>query len=367
MPLFFITFAIPVQAKQLGGTAVEIGALFSLFTVSLLLLRPIVGLSLDRFGRKPFVVVALGIYAIANVTYAFAADISDMYVARVLQGFGAAFLLLAVDTITADLTDPAGRPLAMGRNMETQTRSSIVGATIGFTLLGAMPLVAWRYSFGLFAVVCLAAVFIAFIRLPESKPASIAGESPRLKRNLEFRKLLLVIFLASFGSALIQPIYLIYIQDQFTLPLYMLSWAFLPAGIVFAVLPAKLSKLNQRFGLVRVVVFGLVVPGVAYLVLPGLPTFAGLVVVYTLASVGWAIFEPARKTMTASQATSESRGRVFGITELYAGTGASLGPIIGGYLYDTMPAPVVFYFDGGLLLATALLAWITLKGVPKPA
>ena len=77
-PLFFITFAIPVQAKQLGASALEIGALFSLFTISLMILRPLVGFAIDKYGRKPFVVIAMAIYCVANIFYAFATDLSMM-------------------------------------------------------------------------------------------------------------------------------------------------------------------------------------------------------------------------------------------------------------------------------------------------
>jgi hypothetical protein len=38
-PIFFINFVLPVKSKALGANAMEIGGLFSLFTLSLLLFR----------------------------------------------------------------------------------------------------------------------------------------------------------------------------------------------------------------------------------------------------------------------------------------------------------------------------------------
>ncbi len=360
-PLFFITFAIPVQAKQLGASALEIGALFSLFTISLMILRPLVGFALDHYGRKPFVVAAMAIYCVANIFYAFATDLTAMYIARILQGIGASLMLISVDTITADFTAENERAMAMGKNMETQTRSSIVGATIGFTLLGAMPLVAWKYSFGIFALMSLAALFVAFVRLPESMPERSETMTKPWVMTSSLRRLLVIVFLAGFASALIQPIYLIYLQDKFDLPLQMLAWAFLPAGIIYAVLPSKLGRLGDKFGNVRVLVTGLLMAGVIYLSLPHLEHYVGFVIAYTISSIGWAMFEPARKALVSLQATVMNRGRIFGVVELAAGIGASLGPIIGGYLYDTSGAALTFYLVGTLVVGNAVLARFTLS------
>lgn len=42
-----------------------------------------------------------------------------------------------------------------------------------------------------------------------------------------------------FANALMMPIYLVYLQDLFTPDVRWLSWAFLPAGLVFAILPPR--------------------------------------------------------------------------------------------------------------------------------
>jgi MFS family permease len=53
-PMVFITFALPLRAEDLGATALQIGALYSLFTASIFVIRPLTGVGLDAFGRRPF-------------------------------------------------------------------------------------------------------------------------------------------------------------------------------------------------------------------------------------------------------------------------------------------------------------------------
>ena len=107
-------------------------------------------------------------------------------------------------------------------------------------------------------------------------------------------------------------------------------------------------------------VVSLSIPGLLYLFLVHLDLFVSFVVFYTIATVAWAAFDPARKSLAAEFSAERTRGRVFGVVELYYGIGASMGPIVGGYIYDTGGAALAFYGNGALLLATTLLASIIL-------
>lgn len=49
-----IAFMLPIYTKMLGGNAVSIGGLFSIFSIVTLLLRPFIGKGIDSYGRKNF-------------------------------------------------------------------------------------------------------------------------------------------------------------------------------------------------------------------------------------------------------------------------------------------------------------------------
>lgn len=92
-----------------------------------------------------------------------------------------------------------------------------------------------------------------------------------------------------------------------------------------------------------------------------LPVQAKSLGAYTLSSVGWAMVEPARKALVGLYADAGATGRTFGVTELYAGMGAFLGPLVGGYVYDFHGAAFAFYMNGALTVLAGLLAVILLK------
>jgi MFS family permease len=54
LPLTMLPFLLPIQAKQLGATALGIGGLFAAAQGVMVLCRPVIGWGVDRFGRRVF-------------------------------------------------------------------------------------------------------------------------------------------------------------------------------------------------------------------------------------------------------------------------------------------------------------------------
>lgn len=352
-PIFFINFALPVKSKELGASAFEVGGLFSLFTLSLLLFRPLVGYALDHYGRRWFFCLSLGLYALAYFGYTLASDIHLMYAARFLQGVGAALLLLSVDAITTDLTGQHDRATALGKNLEAQTRSTFVGATLGFGLVAALPALGWTISFAIFTALALFAFWKAWRYVPETVAVDISKSGFVITAPM--MRLMIWLVPVGFASALIMPIYLVYLSDTFTTDKRFLSWAFLPAGLVFALLPAKLGQLVDRFGPNQPLLIALAALLILYCLMPQWHGFWLVVAIYTLSSVAWALIEPARKALTARVAgTNVAQG--YGLAEMAFGAGAVLGPLAGGYVYDHYQHSWPFYLNAvAILLALVLL------------
>ena len=53
-PLGVLSFLLPIYGKDLGANAVEIGALFTAFSIVPAVIRPFLGRALDRWGSSPF-------------------------------------------------------------------------------------------------------------------------------------------------------------------------------------------------------------------------------------------------------------------------------------------------------------------------
>ena len=86
----FLNFSLPIYTRGLGADAVQIGGMYTAFTLTMLVFRPVVGWALDRYGRRWFFTFAFLFYAFAMFAFSNAGSLIDFYVARFLQGIGAA-------------------------------------------------------------------------------------------------------------------------------------------------------------------------------------------------------------------------------------------------------------------------------------
>jgi MFS family permease len=169
--------------------------------------------------------------------------------------------------------------------------------------------------------------------------------------------LLAIVAVTGFATALIAPIYLIYLQDKFDLSVPMLALCFFPAGMVFALLPIYGGRIADRIGYGRALAIGGAIAGLISGGLPFMPGVIWIAAFYTLFAVGWSLADPAEDALYASVAGESNRGQLFGYKEMSAGIGSALGPLAGGALYDNFAAHWVFVANGSLLLLCAIFTF----------
>jgi DHA1 family multidrug resistance protein-like MFS transporter len=352
-----LSFLLPIYGKRLGASALGIGGLFSVFSITTVMIRPLVGWALDRFGRKFFFVTALICYAGAMGLFSIASDVASLYLARLVQGIGSSLMWISAYTIAIDLTSAEGRGKAVGRVDEAASRGALYGALVGFTLLAWLPLrTGWRVLFVGYALLAVVGAWLAWKHVPETRPAHPirAGSVKTISRPL-FR-LMVIVFVTGVSTAMISPLLLIFLEDKFTTDVGMLALAFIPAALVYSFLPSRLGRLSDRFGRTPLMAIGLAGSGLVSLFLPGLPSVGWLIVLWALEALGLAMAAPSQEALVADLTGSEVRGTGYGLYTFASSLGATLGPLLGGWLYDAAGHAAPFYLNGIVLLVSAV--WV---------
>src|SRR5215831_19330108 len=106
LALTILPFLLPIYAKQLGTSAVGIGGLFALAQFMLVLLRPVIGRAIDRFGCKAFFVAGVACYASAMGVFAAARSVPVLYLAQLVHGLATALTWTATYTMATELASP---------------------------------------------------------------------------------------------------------------------------------------------------------------------------------------------------------------------------------------------------------------------
>jgi MFS family permease len=372
-PFFIMGLLLPVYGKGVGANAVEIGLIFSAFSVVTILMRPIVGWALDRFGRRPFYVIGMSAYALTMVGFAYSGSVWNFVGARLLQGMASAFAMLAASAIIADVTTEKNRAQAFGKLAQASSRGSIIGAMLAFAIYNTPRLVA-RFSgtdlqvmlFLAYAGFSIIAFMIALAQLPETKAQTKKVAQRPIVWSRPWLLLILVTLVTAAAWSMTSPILILFLQDRLEMSIDIIAWAFLPSGLVWATMPSRLGKLADRFGRKPLMVLGLGVSAVTMFILPTLTSILGLAVLWSLLALCFAAGDPAEQALVAELTGGDQHGRAYGFYVMASDIGAALGPLGGGWLYDTISPSAPFVTTGMILALCGLVLFLFLQ-IPKPA
>lgn len=122
---------MPLFMNVMHLTGSTMGYLVAAFAVAQLIASPIAGRWVDRYGRKIMIVSGLFLFALSELVFGLGTHVYVLYVARLLGGISAAFIMPAVTAYVADITTVQERSKAMGYVSAAISTGFIIGPGIG--------------------------------------------------------------------------------------------------------------------------------------------------------------------------------------------------------------------------------------------
>jgi DHA1 family bicyclomycin/chloramphenicol resistance-like MFS transporter len=144
----------------------------------------------DRFGRKPVLLVGLGIFVAFSVAAAFATSFPMLLTARVLQGVGSAATRVLAVSIVRDCYSGRRMARVMSLAFIVFLTIPILAPSIGQAILLVAP---WPWIFGVLAIFGSTVAFWAVLKLPETlhpedrRPVSVASIAAAVRLTLTTR------------------------------------------------------------------------------------------------------------------------------------------------------------------------------------
>ena len=145
--------AIPTITKDLGDFAL-FPWLFSVYLLAQAVTVPIYAKLSDTFGRKPIILIGIGLFLLGSILCGFAWSMPALIAFRAVQGLGAGAVQPMSITIVGDIYTVAERARTQGYLASVWGVSSVVGPTLGglFSQFGA-----WRGVFFINIPLCIIA------------------------------------------------------------------------------------------------------------------------------------------------------------------------------------------------------------------
>jgi DHA1 family multidrug resistance protein-like MFS transporter len=366
-PFGIVSFVLPIYGKELGASAVEIGGFFSAFSIIPVIVRPFLGRALDRWGRRPFLLVGLGGYLVSTISFTFADSVLLLMMARFIQGLGAAFLWISAFTIVADIAQETGRGLEFGIIDEASNRGAIIGTTVGFvatitmTNLGLSWSTIWPILFVCYTLPAALGFFRGWQGIRETKPPEVP-ESVRSKPlTRQLITLMLIVLITGASSTMVWPLLMVFLQDKLGAEVWALAIAYLPAALLGAFLPSRMGIVSDRLGRKAPMIVGLIIGSLATAVIPSLRNVYSLALLWAVETLGYIAAAPAERAFVADIAGEDVRGTSYGLYTFAYFLGGVVGPLLGGWLYDNLGHASPFYLNSVVLIIAAFLVALLLS------
>ncbi len=219
----------------------------------------------------------------------------------------------------------------------------------------------WKPLFLGFAAAGLLTTVFAWRYLKETRPTVYQTESRPIRWTRNWNLLLLVTLVTGAAWAMLEPVMMIFLQEKFTQDVSTLALAFLPAGLVWALLPSRLGRLADRFGRKPLMVLGMAMAAITSFLIPGLGSLVVLAALWALQALCYAAGDPAEQALVADLTGGDQRGRAYGYYAMAAGIGATFGPLVGGWLYQSVGVSAPFFANGLVLGICTLVLVIFLQ------
>jgi EmrB/QacA subfamily drug resistance transporter len=158
-----IATAVPSIVASLGGFA-EFPWLFSVYLLAQAVTVPVYGKLADVFGRKPVMLVGIGLFLVGSVLCGVAWSMGALIAFRAVQGLGAGAVQPMSMTIVGDLYSLQERAKVQGYIASVWGVSSVVGPTLGGVF---SEYASWRWIFFVNIPLCLIAAATIGLRFHE--------------------------------------------------------------------------------------------------------------------------------------------------------------------------------------------------------
>jgi MFS family permease len=359
---------LPVAVRFVDGPldadAVGVGVAIGAFSIAALALRPVVGWSSDRFGRRPNLFIGAGLTIAALLAHLLVDSLGTFIAVRALYGVGEAFFFVAGLAAFSDLSPPDRRGEAINLGSLALYLGLAIGPFIGEAALGALDYAGvWLLAAGSATVAAGLCLLV-----PETAPSrtrAADGQRRPRARLVHPAGVLpgLLILCGTWGMAgffAFVPLHATNVGlDGAGSALGMYALIVVVLRIVFAKAPDRLGAARLSGGALVVTAVGLTVIGLA-------PTGAGLLVGTAIFAVGVAFVFPALLSLAVARVDESERGSVVGTSSAFLDLSFGLAPASLGVVAAAAGYPAVFLVGAGVALAGAVVIGVRRASLAAP-
>jgi MFS family permease len=367
---FFIEFIMNYYIFfVLGYPAPNVGLFFSAITFGGLISSSFIGYLTDRFSKRLLVMIGSfgrGISYFVLYISIILQSLIGMYIGAFLIGVGAHIFWNPLDAIISEKSSKYHRSSAFGKRRLALGLGMVLGTVIGFTVFSLSNLFAPNNAFLIYGAIPIFGIsnFYAGIQFSRKVDENKKFEYPNIENNrMEEVKLedseqiskksqnffyfigIIILFSGFFLTAINFGFYRPYIQTYVLVNINsdaeLVAWFYLPTALLGALIAPKLGTLADKLNTYITVAISSFLGGiVTWLIINSgnLWIFAILLVIDNtiMLTVSFVFVN------FLSRVSIKHRGKIFGMITLFESIGMIIGPILGGFVWETISPQAPF-------------------------
>lgn len=157
--------SLPSLASVFGAPVSTVQLTLSFFVIGFGAAQLVVGPLSDRFGRRPVLLVGLGLYVAASLLCSLASSIALLITARFVQAIGCCTAVVIGRAIVRDAYAPQDSARVLARISSWLSLAPLLGPILGSYLQVAFG---WRAAFVALAALSAALTLLTWLRYPET-------------------------------------------------------------------------------------------------------------------------------------------------------------------------------------------------------
>jgi EmrB/QacA subfamily drug resistance transporter len=164
--------SLPKIIADLGGIEYY-NWVFTIFMLTSSITAVLVGKLSDIYGRKPFILVGIGVFTAGSLLCGISDSIIELILYRGIQGFGGGMIMSTAFTAVGDLFSPRERGKWQGIMSSVFGLASVFGPTLGGYIVDHFH---WHWVFWIFlpfGLVAFAAIYFLFPTVQRKEKESI--------------------------------------------------------------------------------------------------------------------------------------------------------------------------------------------------
>ncbi len=353
---------LPLFAASLGATDIFLGLIVSVSTLTGMLLKPLIGIFSDRWGRRAWLLVGTAFFAGMPFLYRFVQTPQQLFDIRIVHGLATAIYGPVTLAYVAEQTRPLQRAGKFGLFSLGRSTGYLVGPALAGLLLMRMDPAQVFTVIGLLS--CLAFIPVLLLPTPQALPRH---PLPPLRRQIREALQSGTRTPAIWISGLLDAsIFISQYALKAFLPIYgvSLGMSIVQVGLFFSgqeaaamLLRPAGGRLGDRWGHLRVISLGMFLFGLTLPLLVRAPTFAAVMLLAGLFGSAQALVFPSTKAIVCAQIDQRHMGAGMGLTGSLNNGAKVAGPILGGLLIARFDFSLTLQLLGLMLLLGAAVVW----------